>query len=75
MTQEFKRAVYEVEEADRYPLMKKVKDEMVPTGTQWAEVCFVPDAIAHSKKDPVYRYLATRCPLTQDVLPGIKSRR
>jgi hypothetical protein len=71
VTQEFKRAVYEVEEADWHPLMKKVKDEMVPTGTQWAEVCFVPDAIAHSKKDPVYRYLATRCPLTQDVLPGM----
>ena len=74
VTQEFKRAVYEVEEADWNPLMKKVNDTMVPTDTEWAEVCFVPDAISHSKKDPLYRYLATRCPLRQDVLPGMEGQ-
>ena len=74
VTQEFKRAVHEVEEADWNPLMKKVKDKMVPTDTQWAEVCFVPEAISRSKKDPVYRYLATRCPLKQAVLPGMEGQ-
>jgi hypothetical protein len=74
VTQEFKRAVHEVEEADWNPLMKKVKGKMVSTDTQWAEVCFVPEAIARSKKGPVYRYLATRCPLKQDVLPGMEGQ-
>jgi len=74
VTPEFKRAVYEAEEADWTPLMKEVKGVMVPTDTQWAEVCFVPDAIAHHKKDPAYRYLATRCPLKQDVLPGMEGQ-
>jgi hypothetical protein len=74
VTPEFKKAVYEVEEADWNPLMKEVKGEMRPTDTQWAEVCFVPAAISHSKKDPVYRYLATRCPLKQDVLPGMEGQ-
>ena len=74
VTPEFKRAVYEVEEADWNPVLKKVNNTMVPTGTEWAEVCFVPDAIACSKKDPLYRYLATRCPLTQDVLPGMEGQ-
>jgi Transposase DDE domain group 1 len=74
VTQDFKRAVHEVEETDWNPLMKKVKDKMVPTDTQWAEVCFVPSAIAHSKKDPLYRYLATRCPLKQAVLPGMEGQ-
>jgi hypothetical protein len=72
VTPEFKRAVYEA--GEWHPLMKKVKDTMVPTDTEWAEVCFVPDAIAHHKKDPLYRYLATRCPLTQDVLPGMEGQ-
>jgi len=74
VTPEFKRAVYDVEEADWNVLTKEVKGEMRPTDTQWAEVCFEPAAISRSKKGPVYHYLATRCPLRQDVLPGMEGQ-
>jgi hypothetical protein len=74
VTSAFKKAVHEVEEADWKTLMKEVKGEMKPTNIQWAEVCFVPDAIGRSKNDPVYRYLATREPLKQDVLPGTEGQ-
>jgi len=60
VTPEFKRAVAEVPESDWQPLTKMVKGVMVSTGKQWAEVCFVPNAIGHSKNGPEYRYLATR---------------
>ncbi len=54
--------------------MKEMKGEMRKTGTEWAEVCFVPDAICHSKKDPVYRYVATRELLEQPELPGMEGQ-
>jgi hypothetical protein len=74
VTKEFKKAVAEVEESAWKPLMKKVKGAMKETGTEWAEVCFVPDAICHSKKDPVYRYVATRELLEQPELPGMEGQ-
>jgi hypothetical protein len=60
VTPEFKKAVSEVPECQWRPFTKKVKGREVDTGKQWAEVCFVPNAIGHSKKGPAYRYLATR---------------
>jgi hypothetical protein len=57
---EFKRAVAGVEESDWAPITKIVRGREVETGAQWAEVCFVPNAIAHSKKGLEYRYVATR---------------
>lgn len=60
VTPEFKRAVAEVPESQWQPFTKKIKGREVDTGKQWAEVCFVPNAIGHSKKGPAYRYLATR---------------
>jgi len=39
---------------------------------EWAEVCFVPNAIGHSKKGPEYRYMAWREPLKQRALPGME---
>ena len=60
VSEEFKRAVSVVEESDWTPITKVVKGRPVDTGTQWAEVCFVPNAIGHSQKGPEYRYLATR---------------
>jgi len=74
VTQEFRRAVSEVSEKDWRPLFRKVKDELVTTGRQWAEVCFVPNKIGHSKKGPEYRYLATREELKQTELPGMEKR-
>lgn len=57
VTPEFKKAVAEEPESQWRPFSNKMKG---PTGKQWAEVCFVPNAIGHSKKGPAYRYLATR---------------
>ncbi len=60
VTPEFKRAVYEVEEADWHSLGS--------TDAQWAEVCFVPNAISHSKKDRVSALLSfwSECSLVVD---------
>jgi hypothetical protein len=72
VTKEFKKAIAEVEESDWKPLRKEIKGEMKKTGAEWAEVCFVPNAIARSKNDPVYRYLAIRELLEQPELPGME---
>ncbi|MCP4685838.1 MAG: IS1380 family transposase [bacterium] len=72
VTSEFKRAVSEVAECDWRPVYKKVDGKMEKTDREWAEVCFVPDAIGHSKKGPSYRYLATREVLRQPALPGLE---
>jgi hypothetical protein len=72
VTKAFRKAVAEVEEWK--PVMKEVKGEMRKTAQEWAEVCFVPDAICHSKKDPVYRYIATRELLAQPELPGMEGQ-
>jgi hypothetical protein len=60
VTPEFKKAVAEAPESGWRPLTKEVEGGMVDTGKQWAEVCFVPNAIGHSNNGPEYRYLATR---------------
>ena len=60
VNQEFKRSVSWVEESEWRPMKKMVQGREVETGTEWAEVCFVPSAIGHSKNGPEYRYLATR---------------
>jgi hypothetical protein len=72
VSKEFKKAVSEVEEPEWNPIYKVVRGKKEPTGVEWAEVCFVPNAIGHSKKGPEYRYLAKREVLVeQQVLPGI----
>jgi hypothetical protein len=68
VTKEFRKAVAEAEEWK--PVMKEGKK----TNKEWAEVCFVPNAIGSSKNGPAYRYLATREPLRQDVLPGYEGQ-
>jgi Transposase DDE domain group 1 len=73
VSREFKTAVSEVDEDDWHPLYKEVNGEGVKTGREWAEVCFVPQAIAFGNKAPVYRYIATREPLAERVLPGMES--
>ena len=55
-------------------IYKEEKGKLVPSGREWAEVCFVPSEIGHSLNGPVYRYLATREPLRQALLPGMKSQ-
>ena len=74
VTAEFKRAVGEVEEQDWTVLRKREQSgQLRQTTRQWAEVCFVPDAIAHSKHGSEYRYLAIRERMQdQLLLPGME---
>jgi hypothetical protein len=75
VTPEFKQAVSEVEELDWKPIYKIVNGKKKKTGVEWAEVCFVPNAIGHSKKGPEYRYLAKReAMVEQRVLPGMEQQ-
>ena len=72
VTPEFRKAVLGVSEEDWQPLYREVNGQRQETGRQWAEVCFVPNKIGHSKKGPEYRYLATREELKQGELPGME---
>jgi hypothetical protein len=58
---EYARAVAAVEPSAWSPLGEGEQE--------WAEVCFVPDAVARTSEAPVLRYLAIREPLRQRVLP------
>jgi hypothetical protein len=69
---EFKKAVMAVKEGDWKPIYREDNGEKKETGRQWAEVCFVPNEIAFSKKAPEYRYLATREELKQMELPDMQ---
>jgi hypothetical protein len=73
VTPEFKKAVLmEVGQQDWKAIYKEYDDGIrIKTNQEWAEVCFVPNAIAHSKDAPVYRYLAIREPLGSMDLPGM----
>ncbi len=72
VTQAFKTAVAQVPESEWKPIYKKKKDIRVKTGSEWAEVCFVPNELCHSKNAPEYRYLAKRKRLEQQQsLPGM----
>lgn len=68
VTPEFKKTVAHAEEWR--PLLKDGKE----TGKEWTETSYVPNAIGMSRKDPEYRYLATREPLKQDILPGMEGQ-
>ena len=75
VTPEFKKAVAEVEESEWKPLYKMVDGKKYKTSTEWAEVCFVPNAIGHSKKGPEYRYLAKREKMSVQLpLPGMEQQ-
>ena len=75
VTPSFKEAVSEVPESQWSPLYKWIGDTKVKTGVEWAEVCFVPNAIGHSKKGPEYRYLAKREAIAeQQSLPGMEGQ-
>ena len=75
VTPQFKQAVAEVEESDWKPIYKVVKGKKEDSGVQWAEVCFVPNAIGHSKKGPEYRYLAKREVIVeQRQFPGMEQQ-
>ena len=64
----------EIKDEDWTVLMKRERSgELRETGWQWAEVCFAPGAIGHSKNGPEYRYLAIRERMQdQLMLPGME---
>lgn len=72
VTAEFKKAVAEVEESKWQPFKKLINGCLMETGKQWAEVCFVPNAIGRCKTGLEYRYLAIRESLEQSTLPGVE---
>ena len=74
VTPEFKKAVSEIGDEDWTVLKKRDRSgELRETRRQWAEVCFVPNAIGHSKNNPEYRYLAIRERMQdQLLLPGME---
>lgn len=74
VTREFKKAVKATEESEWQPLYKEVNGKRVKTGREWAEVCYVPNEIAFSSKDPEYRYIATREALSDQPFPGIEDK-
>lgn len=72
VTPEFKKAVAEVEQAEWKPIYRIVNGKREKTGSEWAEVCFVPNAISHSKTGREYRYLAKREEMEEQIrLPEI----
>lgn len=73
VSREFKAAVEAVAEDEWHRVCKEVDGAAVETSRQFAEVCFVPQAIAFSNTAPVYRYLATREALKDRALPGLES--
>ena len=72
VTPEFKKAVLtEVGQKDWQPIYKEFNGTRIQTSQEWAEVCFIPNAISHRLDAPVYRYLAIREPLGSMDLPGM----
>ncbi len=67
VTPEFKKAVREIKESEWRPLHKEIQGQRIETGKSWAEVCFVPDAIGRSKKEPEYKYIAIREPMQEQL--------
>jgi len=74
VTAEFKYAAAEVEKGEWHPLEREVDGQRVPTGQEWAEVCFVPNWTAQRKDGPNYRFLAIRELLQQAELQGVEAQ-
>jgi Transposase DDE domain group 1 len=65
VTQPFRTAVLAVAEREWKPLIRMVDGQPQQTDQEWAEVCYVPDWAAYSRKRADYRFLAIREPLRQ----------
>ncbi|MCK5349650.1 MAG: IS1380 family transposase [Desulfobacula sp.] len=73
VTQAFKTAVVQVPDSEWQPIYKEMNGKQMKTGSEWAEVCFVPNELCHSKNAPEYRYLAKRQLLEEETsLPGME---
>jgi hypothetical protein len=65
VTQPFRAAVLSTAESEWKPLIRMVDGQPQQTDQEWAEVCYVPDWAAYSRKRADYRFLAIREPLRQ----------
>ena len=65
VTQPFRAAVLSTAEIEWKPLIRMVDGQPRQTDQEWAEVCYVPDRAAYSRKRVDYRFLAIREPLRQ----------
>ncbi|MCP4021873.1 MAG: hypothetical protein GY729_08525 [Desulfobacteraceae bacterium] len=70
VTDAFRQAVQQVPDEQWRPIYSTIGKKKLDTGVEWAEVCFVPNEIGHSKNGPEYRYLAKRQKL-EETLPGM----
>jgi hypothetical protein len=72
VTPEFKKVVLtEVSQKEWQPIYRECDGHRIQTNQEWAEVCFIPNAISHRMAAPVYRYLAIREPMGSMDLPGM----
>jgi hypothetical protein len=72
VTRAFKTAVSQVPDSEWNPTYEDRGGKRMKTGSQWAEVCSVPNKLCHSKNAPEYRYLAKlQIFEEQQVLPGM----
>jgi len=73
VTPEFRKAVMEAVESDWQSIYREIDGYRMKTNQEWAEVCFIPNAIGHSPDAPVDRYLAIREVMGSANLPGMVS--
>ena len=74
ITPAFKAAVVATPEEQWRPLKRRVDGDEYDTVHEWAEICYVPNAIGDSKNGPAYRFIATRKRLPQLELPGLEQK-
>jgi hypothetical protein len=75
VTDELKKEVARLRADAWKPLVRRLGDQAIVTEQEWAEVEYVPNAAAMTKKGPTYRFLVTREPLRQLELPGVTEER
>ena len=73
VTPEFRKAVAETPEGEWRDLRCGAEGSMDAAEQQRAEVDYVPNWTAYSKKDPYYRFLAVREPMHRPPLPGMET--
>ena len=74
VTDAIKEAIANDKDIKWNPIYHQVKDKKVKSNQEWAEVCYVPNAIGHSKKGPEYRYIAIRELQEQKEFPEFESQ-
>jgi len=55
---EFRQAALDVPDSDWKPLIRDCDGLQIETGQEWAEVCYVPNWVGHTKRGPEYRFVA-----------------